>query len=383
MRKRYTGFNNGGNMLNINEPKINEVVQNIHEAMVRKSKRGGKSSEEIITESRIFSIICSDFDLGPAKVAGLMNSEYGYDMTSDEVIQIFRSRKMANPNERKELFKWADNVARLFKGAMLGKKEKFEKLESLRKEPALKSGKKHDSQDRIAAIMIYERYPEIDIFDDRNSLYLLGNTVAKYFFYDMVDAVRDVYFFNQNNDENKQEQSEKKNKLSYEQAIRRVEQLEGTLERTNTMLQDLQDEFGLTYVFIAHDLAVIQYISTRVAVMYLGRIVEIGHVDQVFDNPIHPYTKALLSAIPVPDPEVEAKRQRIMLDGDLPTPVNAPVGCGFSSRCPIFKLLPEDKQKRCLEEKPEVITLDGEDHGYACYYPDGADLPDVALESVS
>ena len=117
-------------MLNINEPKINEVVQNIHEAMVRKSKRGGKSSEEIITESRIFSIICSDFDLGPAKVAGLMNSEYGYDMTSDEVIQIFRSRKMANPNERKELFKWADNVARLFKGAMLGKKEKFEKLEN-------------------------------------------------------------------------------------------------------------------------------------------------------------------------------------------------------------------------------------------------------------
>ena len=91
--------------------------------------------------------------------------------------------------------------------------------------------------------MIYERYPEIDSFDDRNSLYLLGNTVAKYFFYDMVDAVRDVYFFNQNNDENKQEQSEKKNKLSYEQAIRRVEQLESTLERTNTMLQDLQDEF--------------------------------------------------------------------------------------------------------------------------------------------
>jgi len=243
MRKRFTGFNNGGNMLNINEPKINEVVQNIHEAMVRKSKRGGKSSEEIITESRIFSIICSDFDLAPSKVASLMNSNYGYDMTSDEVIQIFRSRKMANPNERKELFKWADNVARLFKGAMLGKKEKFEKLESLRKEPALKSGKKHDSQDRIAAIMIYERYPEIDIFDDRNSLYLLGNTVAKYFFYDMVDAVRDVYFFNQDDDENKPEQSEKKNKLSYEQAIRRVEQLEGTLERTNTMLQDLQDEF--------------------------------------------------------------------------------------------------------------------------------------------
>ena len=149
------------------------------------------------------------------------------------------------------------------------------------------------------------------------------------------------------------------------------------------LLEELRASLGLSYLMVAHDLAVIRHASDRVAVMYLGRIVEIGHVDQVFDNPIHPYTKALLSAIPVPDPEVEAKRQRIMLDGDLPTPVNAPVGCGFSSRCPIFKLLPEDKQKRCLEEKPEVITLDGEDHGYACYYPDGADLPDVALESVS
>lgn len=111
-------------MLNINEEKINEVVQNIHEAMVRKAKKSGKSSEEIVTESRIFSIICNDFDLAPSKVAMLMNSNYGYDMTGEEVIRIFRNRKMANPNERKELFKWADNVARLFKGAMLGKERK-------------------------------------------------------------------------------------------------------------------------------------------------------------------------------------------------------------------------------------------------------------------
>ena len=103
--------------------------------------------------------------------------------------------------------------------------------------------------------------------------------------------------------------------------------------------------------------------------MYLGRVMEIGDVDQVFDNPIHPYTRALLSAIPVPDPEVEATRERIILEGDLPTPVNAPKGCPFSTRCPIFKLLPEDKQAKCVAEHPEVTNVPGEDHGYACYFP--------------
>ena len=136
------------------------------------------------------------------------------------------------------------------------------------------------------------------------------------------------------------------------------------------LLEELRANLGLSYLMVAHDLAVIRHASDRVAVMYLGRIVEIGDVDQVFDNPIHPYTRALLSAIPVPDPEVEANRHRIMLEGDLPTPVNAPKGCGFSSRCPIFKLLPEDKKRRCLEEMPEITHVEDEDHGYACYYPE-------------
>ena len=95
------------------------------------------------------------------------------------------------------------------------------------------------------------------------------------------------------------------------------------------LLEELRANLGLSYLMVAHDLAVIRHASDRVAVMYLGRIVEIGDVDRVFDNPIHPYTRALLSAIPVPDPEVEANRHRIMLEGDLPTPVNAPKGCGF------------------------------------------------------
>lgn len=136
------------------------------------------------------------------------------------------------------------------------------------------------------------------------------------------------------------------------------------------LLEKLRADLGLSYLMVAHDLAVVRHASDRVAVMYLGRIVEIGHVDEVFDNPIHPYTRALLSAIPVPDPEIEATRERIILEGDLPTPVNAPEGCPFSTRCPIFKLLPEDKQKVCATEHPALTAYEGRDHGYACYFPD-------------
>ncbi|MDY6050992.1 MAG: ABC transporter ATP-binding protein [Rothia sp. (in: high G+C Gram-positive bacteria)] len=135
------------------------------------------------------------------------------------------------------------------------------------------------------------------------------------------------------------------------------------------LLETLRVELGLSYLMVAHDLAVVRHASDRVAVMYLGRVVEIGDVDQVFDNPVHPYTRALLSAIPVPDPDVEASRQRIVLEGDLPTPVNAPEGCAFATRCPIFKLLPEDKQKKCTENVPALSKADG-DHQYACYYPE-------------
>lgn len=136
------------------------------------------------------------------------------------------------------------------------------------------------------------------------------------------------------------------------------------------LLEKLRADLGLSYLMVAHDLAVVRHASDRVAVMYLGRVMEIGHVDHVFDNPIHPYTRALLSAIPVPDPEVEASRERILLEGDLPTPLNAPDGCPFSTRCPIFKLLPEDKQKVCTSEHPGMSREGDLDHEYACYFPD-------------
>ena len=125
------------------------------------------------------------------------------------------------------------------------------------------------------------------------------------------------------------------------------------------LFKDLQDEFGLTYVFIAHDLAVIQYISTRVAVMYLGVIVEIANAEELYSKPLHPYTEALLSAAPIPDPEIERKRKRIILSGDVPSPAEKRTGCYFYDRCP-------KRMEHCKNTIPQLKD-NGNGHQVACF----------------
>lgn len=130
------------------------------------------------------------------------------------------------------------------------------------------------------------------------------------------------------------------------------------------LLKELQDRFNLTYLFIAHNLSVVKHISSRVAVMYLGKIVEIADSKSLYENPIHPYTQALFSAIPIPDPIKTRKRKQIILKGDIPSPKNPPTGCNFNTRCPYSK-------KICKELEPEMLNhgnKNASEHLVACHY---------------
>ncbi len=126
------------------------------------------------------------------------------------------------------------------------------------------------------------------------------------------------------------------------------------------LLEDLQKNTGIAYLFIAHDLSMVQHISHRIGVMYLGHLVEIAESRELYKNPLHPYTKALLSAIPIPDPDAAARRKRILLEGDVPTPINPPPGCPFASRCP-------NVMDKCHQVSPEFVDY-GQAHQVSCWY---------------
>jgi len=125
------------------------------------------------------------------------------------------------------------------------------------------------------------------------------------------------------------------------------------------LLEEVQERLGLTYLFIAHDLSVVRHISDRVAVMYLGRIVELADRNALYEDPQHPYTRALLSAVPIPDPKLESKRERMVLRGEVPSPLNPPSGCGFHPRCPL-------KVDRCSAEIPPLREI-RPGHWAACH----------------
>lgn len=247
-------------MIDLKDENVKLVLEEMHAHMQQKRRKRAGNEEDIILENRLFYILCGDPQVGPARCAARFSQHYGCDISSDQVIQIFRSRRMANPDDREKILRWAADVADQFAKALSGNAGAFENLEEIRRRPAAGGSRKHDSQERIAAVMIFSRYPEIDLYGDSEELCYLGNTLGKYYFYDMIDSVSHVYGFEQQRGRQKNRKTkpgEEKSgktagnlsgaevaKQTPEQVLRKISRLEAALQRSDRMLQELQDEFN-------------------------------------------------------------------------------------------------------------------------------------------
>ena len=226
------------NTINRNDQALQRVIQEIHEVMLDKMKRSKtRALTSIITENRIFSVIYQDFEMSPAKCARTLNSEYGYDYFGDDIITVFRRRKLANPHERKEIFHAAYDVVKNFGAAMQGDETAFRRYEKKKKDSIEKFGG-HKSWERIISVMLYEKYPEFDVYGDKDNLHHMGDALAKAFLEVISDVLCDVYGYGSDGRKPKKEHT-----MSIDEAERMIEKLEHKLERTDMMLKDLQDEF--------------------------------------------------------------------------------------------------------------------------------------------
>lgn len=234
-------------MINVNEKNTAVVIESIHQKVMRKRKKKiNDYNEVIVLENRIFSVLVHETGMEPTNCAKELNRRFGYNMNSTDVITAFRRCRIANPIERKELMDWALELAEYYAEAIQGNKEAFDKFEKKRHTPALKNGKKHDSQDRVIVMILYEKYPEIDKYGDIEGVHSFGYGAGRYVLYDLADVITEVYGFEQYREPKKSQINEKVHKeqtMTLTQALSRVEHLENTLERTNNMFQDLQEEF--------------------------------------------------------------------------------------------------------------------------------------------
>ncbi len=232
--------------INTEDSKTQEAIQCIHANLLERKEKSGAVKEDYIKENCIFAVLCSNFDAEPREIARAMNTNYGFNMTGNDVIKVFRDRRIANPNERKEIMEWAAKVARAFPAALQGNSVAFENYENLRRTSSLDNGKNHKAQYRIAAIMIYEMYPELTQAypDDISFLHTFGDAFAKFFFYDISDILCKVHkFVSPYKKKRNQESNPEKPPMTLEQALDEIDRLQGILDRTNALFQEYQDEF--------------------------------------------------------------------------------------------------------------------------------------------